>query len=62
MARRIRTTVTVREDDPVPRPLRRKKQSSALVIIILVLLGLFLLSRTKQAGGFRPQPVSAPSR
>jgi hypothetical protein len=62
MAKRIRTTVTVREDDPVPRSRRKKKQSSVLVIIILVLIGLFVLSRTRQGGGFRPQPVSAPSR
>lgn len=58
MAHRIRTTVTIREDDPVPPRRSKKQKSSALVIIILVLLGLFLLSRTQRPGGQPIQPAA----
>jgi hypothetical protein len=57
MARRIRTTVTIREDDPVPRR-RSNKKSNVVIVILLVLLGLFLLSRTQRPVGGRPQPAS----
>jgi len=66
MARRVRTTVTVREDDPVParRSNKKKKQSSVVVVILLVLLVLFLISRTNQRAGRFPNqsPAGAPHR
>jgi hypothetical protein len=61
MAKRVRTTVTVREDDPVPPRKRRVKKSAntALVFVVLAFLGLlFLLNRTHQVGGFHPQSAS----
>jgi len=57
MARRVRTTVTVREDDPVPRR-RRKNSNTVLIVVLLVLLGLFILNRTHQGNVLRPQPAS----
>jgi hypothetical protein len=60
MARRVRTTITVREDDPVPRRRSKKKQSSAVVVVILILLAFFLLARTNRSHGPQPQRVVAP--
>ncbi|HEY1528656.1 MAG TPA: hypothetical protein VGH51_20715 [Candidatus Angelobacter sp.] len=66
MARRVRTTVTVREDDPVParRSSKKKKQTNVVVVILLVLLVLFLISRTSQRPGRFPNqsPAGAPHR
>jgi hypothetical protein len=58
MARRIRTTVTIREDDPVPRRRSKKKSNAALIIVVLALIGLFLASRAQQPAPFRAQPAS----
>jgi hypothetical protein len=60
MARRIRTTITTREDDPIPRRRIKKKQSSAVGIVILILLGLFVLARTNRPHGPQMQRVVAP--
>ena len=66
MARRVRTTVTVREDNPVPvrRGSKKKKQNNIAVVILLVLLVLFLISRTnRRVGRFANQsPAGAPHR
>jgi hypothetical protein len=66
MARRVRTTVTVREDNPVParRGSKKRKQTNIAVVILLVLLVLFLISRTNQRPGrFANQsPAGAPHR
>jgi hypothetical protein len=60
MARRVRTTITVREDDPVPRRRNKKKQSSVAVVVILIVLALFVLARTNRSRGSQPQRVVAP--
>jgi hypothetical protein len=60
MARRVRTTITVREDDPVPRRRSKKKESSILVAVILIVLALFVLARTNRSHGPQPQRVAAP--
>jgi len=66
MARRVRTTVTVREDDPVParRSNKKKQETNIVVVILLVLLVLFLISRTNQRAGRFPNqsPAGAPHR
>lgn len=60
MARRVRTTITVREDDPVPCRRSKKKESSVTVVVILILLVLFLATRTNRPHGPQPQRVVAP--
>jgi uncharacterized integral membrane protein len=60
MARRVRTTVTVREDDPVPRRRNKKKESSVVVVVIFILLAIFVLARTNRSHGPQPQRVAAP--
>jgi hypothetical protein len=60
MARRVRTTFTLREDDPVPRRRSKKKESSVVVVVILILLALFLLARTNRSHGPEPQRVIVP--
>jgi hypothetical protein len=57
MARRVRTTVTLSEDDNVPRRRSRKKSNAVWIILLFVLLGLFLMNRTRQAGVLQPQPT-----
>jgi len=60
MAKRIRTTVTVREDNPVPRRrTSKKKQSSvvALVVIMLVIL-FFVMNRSNTRAPRHPSPVA----
>jgi hypothetical protein len=60
MERRVRTTITVREDDPVPHRRGKKKQSSVAIVLILIVLALFLLARTNGSHGPQPQRVVAP--
>jgi hypothetical protein len=62
VAKRIRKTITISEVDSTPRPRRRKQTNTVLIVIVLVVIGLFLLSRTHQASGFRPQIVSSRAR
>src|SRR5215475_4270808 len=50
-SRRIRTTVTVREDSPVPRKRRNNKSTTAVIAILLVLAGLFVVSRVNHQSG-----------
>jgi hypothetical protein len=57
MSSRVRTTVTVREDNPVPRR-RSKKKESSVAVVILILIALFLLARTNRPHGPQPQGVS----
>jgi hypothetical protein len=57
MARRIRTTVTVREDDPVPRRRNKKKSNLALILVVLGLLGL-LLAKSQRPVVFHAQPAA----
>ena len=60
MARRVRTTITTRVDDPVPNRRSKKKESKAAIIVILIFLGLFILSRSNSPHGPQPQRVVAP--
>jgi hypothetical protein len=57
MARRVRTTVTLSEDDNVPRRRSRKKSNAVWIILLFVLLGLFFMNRTRQVGVLQPQPA-----
>jgi hypothetical protein len=64
MAKRTRITATFREDDLVQsrrRP-RKKNTNTIIIVLVLILFGLFILRRTQQSGGFRPQPASLPRR
>ncbi len=57
MTKRTRRRKTVRQGYLVPprRSQRRKVSKSALVIVIvLILIGLFVINRTRQAGAFHP--------
>jgi hypothetical protein len=57
MAKRIRTSVTIREDDPVPRRRRGKKSNvSVIVIVVLVLLAL-VWSRQHAGRSGLPQQI-----
>ena len=58
MGRRVRASVTIREDEPVPRRRTRKKSNNKVVVfILLALVGLYLISHYR--GGTRqPQPSS----
>lgn len=56
MARRVRTAITVREDDPVPRRRSKKKES----MVILIVLALFLMARTNRSHVPQPQREVAP--
>lgn len=59
MARRTRTTVTVREDDPVPRNRSVKRKTNTIwIVLVAVLLGLYLLSRNHGSDALRPQPAA----
>lgn len=61
MEKRIRTTVTVREDNPVPRrrTSKRKKQSSAVVAVVIALLILFfVMNRSNTHAPRHPSPVA----
>lgn len=62
MAKRIRTTVTIRADNPSPLRRGKKKNSNAVVIVIAVVVILGLLwsrqLRTGRAG--IPQRIAAP--
>jgi hypothetical protein len=60
MARRVRTTITVREDDPVPRRCSKKKQSNIAIVVVLIVIALFLLAGTNSSHGPQPQRVIAP--
>jgi len=62
MAKRIRTTVAAREDNPLPRRRGQKRNSSTLLIVVVVLVVLALLwSRQHQAGrSVIPQRTVAP--
>jgi hypothetical protein len=62
MARRIRKTITVSESDHTPRRRRKKQTSTAIIVIVLALIGFFLLSRTRQAGGFHNAPLTSRAR
>ena len=58
MAKRVRTTVTVREDNPVPRRRRKKKtDATVVVVIVLLILGLFW-ARMHRAGAPPVQRVT----
>jgi len=57
MARRIRTTITVREDDPVPRR-RSKKKSSLVIVVVLVILAIFIFGRINPHGAPQTQRIS----
>jgi hypothetical protein len=60
--RRVRASVTIREDNPEPRRRRGKKNSNALIIVIIALVLLALVwSRTARVSrvGF-PQRIAAP--
>ena len=57
---RVRTTVTVRSDNPVPRRRSKKKDSSIVLIVVLIIIGALLLSRGNRPHGPQPQRVSVP--
>ena len=62
MAKRIRTTVTVREDNPVPRrrTSKKKRQSTAgvaLAVIVLLIL-LFVMNRNTVQAPRHPSPIA----
>ena len=62
MGKRVRASVTIREDDIEPRRRRGKKNSNAFVVAIVVLVLLALVwSRQQHASrGGIPQGVTAP--
>jgi hypothetical protein len=64
MAKRTRTTITVREDNPVPkrRTNRKKKQSGAIVIGILTLLLMFLVFGNRQSHPQQRQNIAVRGR
>jgi hypothetical protein len=37
-------------------------KSALVIVIVLILIGLFVINRTRQAGAFHTHPVSAPPR
>jgi hypothetical protein len=60
MAKRIRSTVTIREDNPVPR--RRRSQTNApevAVVILIAFLILFVMIRGEKSSLHHPAPVAA---
>ena len=59
-SKRVRTTVTVREDDPVPAKKRGKKTSrnSGLIVALLILGFIFLVMNQKRVTP-QHQPVVA---
>jgi hypothetical protein len=60
MAKRPRLTITVREDDPVPRQRGKKKRDSRALFIILLLIvfGLIFLGKNHGAGPQLPRPAA----
>lgn len=60
MAKRIRTTLTIPEDNPVPRRRRsRKKEPSVAVVILIAFLILFVMIRGEKSSLHHPAPVTA---
>ncbi len=65
MARRTRTPITDREDDPVPRSRHKKKSDVIVIVFVLIVLALFVISRTRRIAvpGHAPREESSlPSR
>jgi len=57
---RVRTTVTVRSDNPLPRRRSKKKESSVGLVVVLIIVGALLLSRGNRPHGPQPQRMSVP--
>jgi hypothetical protein len=55
MSKRTRITTTVSEADYIPRRRHKKNAKSIVVVALFVLLGWFLISRTRSPGV--PLPV-----
>jgi hypothetical protein len=55
-SRRIRATVTVREDSPVPRRRSKKKDTSGVVILIVLAVLVFLMMNRSQHTIVRGRP------
>jgi hypothetical protein len=51
---RVRTTVTVRSDNPVPRRRSKKKESSVVLVVALIIIGALPVSRSN-----RPRAATA---
>ena len=57
---RITQTTTIREDEPATRRRSRKKKTdTVLILFVLVLLGWFLVNRTRQVAAPHPQRIVA---
>lgn len=61
-SKRVRTTVTVREDSPVPRRRSKKKQTSGVVILIVLAVLIFLAMNRGQRSAVRGRPTTATAR
>jgi hypothetical protein len=61
MARRTRTSITVRKDNSVPGRRRNKSPDVIVIVIVLILLILFVISRTRQLSspGHAPRAESS---